>query len=161
FEFMKPMASSSALPPLDLSRWRAVPNVLVVGGGALCFIGLTIDLSQGEKLSQFGFSWLLGFMFWLSLVLGALFLVMVHHLFDASWSVPIRRFCEHFACLVFPWMAVFFIPIAVFARRIYAWMNEAPRSDHALWAKWPFLTLPVFYGAAVVCFAVWWLLAWR
>ena len=155
------MASSSALPPLDLSGWRAVPNFLIVGGGALCFIGLMVDLSQRQHLSQFGFSWLLAFMFWLSLVLGALFLVMVHHLFDAAWSVPIRRFCEHLACLVFPWMAVFFIPIAVLARRIYPWMNEAPRSDHALWVKWPFLTRPAFYGAAAVCFAVWWFLAWR
>ena len=49
-------------------------------------------------------------MFFLSLVLGALFLVMVHHLFDAGWSVAIRRFCEHLACLLFPWMAIVLHP---------------------------------------------------
>ena len=41
--------------------------------------------------SEFAFSWLLAFMFFLSLGLGGLFLVMVHHLVDAGWSVPIRR----------------------------------------------------------------------
>ena len=49
-------------------------------------------------------------MFYLSLVLGSAFLVMMHHLFDASWSVGIRRFCEHLACLAFPWMAILFPP---------------------------------------------------
>ena len=58
-------------------------------------------------------------MFYLSLVLGAAFLVMMHHLFDASWSVGIRRFCEHLACLAFPWMALFFLPIALLAPKIY------------------------------------------
>ena len=78
-------------------------------------------------LKQFGYSWLLAFMFYLSLVLGAAFLVMMHHLFDASWSVGIRRFCEHLACLAFPWMALFFLPIALLAPRIYHWMSVDPR----------------------------------
>ena len=41
-------------------------------------------------------------MFYYSIALGALFLVMVHHLTDAGWSVGIRRFCEHLASLLFP-----------------------------------------------------------
>ena len=32
--------------------------------------------------------------------MGALFLVLAHHLFDAGWSVPIRRFCEHISNLL-------------------------------------------------------------
>ena len=50
-------------------------------------------------------------MFYLSLALGALFLVMVHHLTDAGWSVGIRRFCEHIASLLFPWLAILFLPV--------------------------------------------------
>ncbi|MEI9962302.1 MAG: hypothetical protein WDM76_14560 [Limisphaerales bacterium] len=45
----------------------------------------------------------------LSIALGALFLVMIHHLTDAGWSVGIRRFCEHIASLLFPWLAILFI----------------------------------------------------
>ena len=54
---------------------------LMLGGGALCALGGLLDARQ------FAFSWLLSFMFFLSLCLGALFLVIAHHLFDAGWSV--------------------------------------------------------------------------
>src|SRR5437870_1220329 len=93
------------LQPLQLSKWRHLPDLALWGGAALCVVGLAVDFSRHHNLKQFGYSWLLAFMFWLSLALGALFLVMMHHLFDAAWSAPIRRFCEHLACLVFPWLA--------------------------------------------------------
>jgi hypothetical protein len=144
-----------------MSKWRKLPNRLIAVGGALCLLGLALDLSAHQTLSQFGFSWLLAFMFWLSLALGALFLVMMHHLFDAAWSVPVRRFCEHLACLVFPWMALFFLPVALLAPRIYSWTRLDPRRDHDLEAKWPLFTLPGFYVVAALCLGVWWLLAWR
>ncbi|MGH7969459.1 MAG: hypothetical protein ACREIC_12100, partial [Limisphaerales bacterium] len=137
---------TGALQRLDLSRWDKLPNFLIAIGAALCVVGLEADLSVHRGLSQFGYSWLLAFMFWLSVVLGALFVVMMHHLFDASWSVPLRRFCEHLACLVFPWMALFFVPVALLAPRIYRWMSVDPRLDHSLSAKWPLFTLPGFYG---------------
>src|SRR5277367_5116008 len=104
-------------PPLDLSGWRKLPAVLMVGGGILSAIGAI------RYPAAFGFSWLMAFMFYLSLALGALFLVIVHHLTDAGWSVAIRRFCEHLASLLFPWLAILFIPILLLARKIYSWMT--------------------------------------
>jgi hypothetical protein len=85
-------------------------------------------------------------------------MVLLHHLFDASWSVPIRRVEEHLAYLL-PVMAVLFIPIAIFAPTlpIYPWMAENPATDHALHAKQPLFTIPMFYVTAVFCFASWWL----
>ncbi len=141
------------LPPLALSRWRNVPNLLSGVGLGLAILGVVLDPDQ------FGYSYLLAFMFFLSLGLGALFLVMMHHLFDAGWSVPLRRFCEHLACLLFPWMAIFFIPILLLAKRLYPWMTLDPAGDHALRAKLPLLTMPGFYLASAACFAVWWLLS--
>lgn len=152
---------TGSFQPLDLSPWGKVPNCLIAFGAATCLAGLGVDLSLRKSLSQFGYSWLLAFMFWLSIVLGALFLVMMHHLFDAAWSVPLRRFCEHVTCLVFPWMVLFFVPVALLAPRIYRWMRIDPRLDHSLRAKWPLFTLPSFYGCAALCFVVWWLLASR
>ena len=74
------------IKPLDLSRWRNLPTLLMAGGGAVALIGLLISWKlDGGK--QFAFSWLLAFMFCLSICLGSLFLVIVHHLFDAGWSV--------------------------------------------------------------------------
>jgi hypothetical protein len=140
---------------------RRGPDLLVAGGAVACLAGLAIDLARHHDLKQFGYSWLLAFMCWLSVVLGALFLVLMHHLFDAAWSVPIRRFGEHLACLVFPWMAVFFVPVAALAPEIYSWVGAAAHPDYELRVKWPVLTLPMFYVTAAGCFGVWWLLAAR
>ena len=145
--------------PLDLSRWRKVPMILVVAGVVLLGIGFAVSGSHAPK--QFGYSWLLAFMFFLSLGLGGLFLVIVHHLFDAGWSVPIRRFCEHIASLLFPSMAILFLPIALLAKTIYPWMNVNPAADHALKAKQPLFTVPMFYVIAALCFGIWWLLSNR
>src|SRR5277367_1170583 len=109
-------------PPLDLSGWRKVPAVLMVVGGILSVIGLI------ARPADFGFCWLMAFMFYLSIALGALFLVIVHHLTDAGWSVPIRRFCEHIASLLFPWLAILFIPILLLAPKIFAWLT-LPATD--------------------------------
>src|SRR5512136_1541112 len=97
---------SSTTPPLDLSRWRNLPFQLMGVGLVLTVIGFFA--SHDHK--SFGYAWLLSFMFFLSLCLGALFLVIAHHLFDAGWSVPIRRFLEHLAGLA-PVMAMLFLPI--------------------------------------------------
>ena len=45
--------------------------------------------------------------------------------FDAGWSVPIRRFCEHIATCCFPWMALLFMPIAFLATKLYHWMGRS------------------------------------
>jgi len=105
---------------------------------------------------QFAFSWLVAFMFYLSLCLGSWFLVMMHHLFDASWSVPTRRFCEHLACLAGWPMLLLFLPIALLAPEIYDWMGKLGHPDHALQAKFPLFTMRGYYIVAAVCFAVWW-----
>jgi len=155
---MSSPTKSSKLQPLDLTKWRNLPVKLMVVGGALAAIGAAVSLAHdGGK--QFAFSWLQAFMFCLSLCLGSLFLVMAHHLFDAGWSVPIRRFNEHIASLLFPWMAILFIPIALLAKTLYAWMSKNPNSDHALHAKQPMFTVPMFYLISAGCFLVWWALS--
>ena len=58
--------TANAAPPLDLSKWRNVPNVLMVLGG----IGAIAGCFRNSH--QLGFSWLLAFMFFLSLCLGSL-----------------------------------------------------------------------------------------
>src|SRR6267378_259396 len=106
-----------AMLPLDLSGWRNVPMILMAAGGLLALIGFFVNTKQ------FAYSWLLSFMFFLSLCLGALVLVIIHHLFDAGWSVPIRRFCEHIASLFVPWLLFLFVPIALLAKTLYSWMR--------------------------------------
>jgi hypothetical protein len=151
---MTPHAETHSPPPLDLSKWRKLPLLLMIGGGVLALTGL-------GKPTEFGYSWLTAYMFFLSIVLGGLFLVLIHHLFDAGWSVPVRRITEHIAFLA-PTMAALFIPIAILAPQLYPWMKVAdPATDHALYAKSLLLNKGSWYLAALLLFALWTFLAWR
>src|SRR5688500_18546724 len=130
-------------------KWQRLPMILILIGGIGGLIGAFVSTKQ------FAYSYLLAFMFFLSLCLGAMFLVMVHHLFDAAWSVPVRRVTEHMAFLL-PVMAVLFIPIAALAPGyIYDWMRNDPHTDHALHAKQPIFTKTGFYIIAIALFLVW------
>ncbi|MBI3192343.1 MAG: hypothetical protein HYZ36_06730 [Pedosphaera parvula] len=154
---MSSHANTDHASPLDLSRWRGLPKQLMIGGGVLALLGALVNLQE------FAFAWLLAFMFFLSLGLGGLFLTILHHLVDASWSVPVRRVNETFARLL-PWMAALFIPIALLAPKyLYPWMQKLlhGETDHALHAKYPLLTIPMFYVVAAICFGVWAFLARR
>src|SRR5213075_1882283 len=104
---------------LTMPPWaRNLPMILIVVGGILGLIALFTNPKQ------FGYSYLLAFMFFLSICLGSMFLVIIHHLFDAMWSVPLRRITEHLAFLL-PVMGVLCIPIAILAPKIYQWLYEA------------------------------------
>jgi hypothetical protein len=141
------------IPPL----WQKLPLILIGLGG----LGGVIGFFVPALTKQFAHSYLLAFMFFLSLCLGAMFLTMIHHLFDASWSVPIRRVTEHMGFLL-PVMGVLFIPIALLApSEIYNWMQSDPHVDHALHAKQPIFTLTGFYAIAIGLFALWTWLSWN
>jgi hypothetical protein len=105
--------------------------ILMGAGAVLALIGLIVSPKE------FLYAWLVAFMFFLSLGLGALWLVIVHHLFDAGWSVAIRRFCEHISTLLSPWMLFLFLPN----------YHCSPRS---VFTRWPRFALwsGSFYHAA-------------
>jgi hypothetical protein len=143
-------------PPLDLSGWRKLPAVLMVVGGLLSVIGAV------KSPEEFGYSWLLSFMFFLTIAIGALFLVMVHHLTDAGWSVATRRICEHLGSLMFPWLAILFLPVLFLAPFIYHWLNLSdPEQDRFIQARWPVFTFFGFWITSAIFFALWWLLSSR
>jgi hypothetical protein len=137
--------------PIDFSKWRSLPALLMIIGGIGSVIGYFTNPTQ------FGYSWLQSFSFFLTIGVGAWFLVLVHHLFDASWSVPIRRINEHLSVSL-PWMAVLFIPIFLLRKNIYPWlaMLAEGRTDHALHSKEPLFTDAGFIVVSVVCFVLWW-----
>lgn len=142
-------------PPLDLSLWSKLPVVLMAVGGVLCVAG------AGISLKEFGYAWLLAFMFFLTLALGSLFLTMIHHLTDAGWSVATRRFCEHIGALLFPWLAILFVPVLLLAKKIYPWLTLNPADDRALSAKLPLFTYSGLCVASAIVFGIWWLLSSR
>lgn len=98
------------------------------------------------SLKQIAHSYLTAYMFVLSLCVGGLFLVLVHHLFDAAWSAPIRRVSETLASMLFPWMPLLVAPILFFAwtGNLHAWFNINPADDHALDVKKVLFNKPTF-----------------
>ncbi len=148
---MSEAATTTTQESEETVNWRSIPQIAVVIGLVLCVYGLVQDKQQ------FAFSYLTAFMFCLSLGLGSLFLVLVHHLFDAGWSSPIRRYCEHLACLLFPWLGLAFIPIGFLGPEyIYPWMRiEDPHADHALHVKMALFNKPTWYAASVILFLLW------
>lgn len=139
---------------------RRLATPLVVVGGLLTAAGAALSC-QRNGLQEFCYSWLFAFLFYYSIALGALFVVMVHHLTSAGWSVGIRRFSEHLASLLFPWLAILFLPVAVFARATYSWMNLDPGLNNEVAAKLPVFTAPGFYVTSAVFFGIWWFLSSR
>src|SRR5438105_9741207 len=130
---MTPAAQTSERLVLG-PRVRMLPLVLLALGALLCVIGLFVNTKQ------FAYSYLLAFMFFLSICLGSLFLTILHHLFDANWTPPVRRVTEHIGFLL-PVMGILFIPIALFAVRdanhqggeamLYECLTHDPHIEHA------------------------------
>jgi hypothetical protein len=149
----QPATNSSAT--LDLSRWKKAPVWAIAAGIGFLVLGFITAGRHGMDtlLKQFGYSWLVAFMFFLSLCLGGMFLTLAHHLFDANWSVPLRRINENIACLALP-LAVLSIPFIVLGPKLYPWMSMAT-PDHALHAKSAMLNKPFWYIRWLVYFAVW------
>lgn len=144
---------------LDVSKWRNVPWILMAIGAVGVLGGLA--MSGDDRVKQFAYSWLLAVMFFLSLGAGGWFLVMVHHLTDASWSVPVRRVTEALSSLLCPALLILFLPVAFLAPKIYPWFTEQQHPDHALAAKYPWFTTSGYYITAAVVFAVWWFFSSR
>ena len=146
---------STNLAPSPLKT--TLPVGMMILGGGISVIGAGVSLLR-DGGAAFGVAWLLAFLFFLNIAFGALFLVLVHHLTDAGWSVGIRRFCEHIAALLFPWLALVFLPVALLAPKIYAWMTIDPATDNTVAAKLPVFTQPGFWLTSAVFFGIWWLL---
>lgn len=127
---------------------------LLIGILGLVFslLGVIID---ADRFFQ---SYLVAYCFWLSLALGALFFVMLHHLVGAVWSEVLRRLTET-VMVVLPWMVIFFIPVALSMRSLFAWSRpEVLFHDAALQGKVGYLNTGFFLVRAAGYFFIWILL---
>jgi hypothetical protein len=138
---------------------RVAERVLTGKRKAMLTIGVLSLAASGvlgftSNRAQFFYSYLVAYMFVLSLCLGALFLVMVLHLTRAGWGVVVRRIAENMAG-VLPWMAVLFIPIGIGMHDLFHHWVDAPPDDEVLRGKSGYLNVPFFYARAVLYFAIW------
>jgi hypothetical protein len=130
-----------------------LPAVMLFFGIVLTAVGFGASwFHNGGK--EFGFSLLLAFMFYYSIALGSLFFVMLAHLTNAGWSVGIRRFCEHIAALMVPWLVIPFLVIGLLGKKIYPWMSLDPATNNLVAAKLPVFTIPGFWITSAIFFAI-------
>ena len=128
---------------------------LAIGGVGLLLCAFAVNADA----PRFFHAYLTAYLFWVSIGLGALFFVMLHHLVNAQWSIALRRLVE---CVMvsLPVMAVMFIPIGLGLHDLYHWSHaEAVANDHLLQTKSPYLQTTFFVARTVVYFAIWYLLA--
>jgi hypothetical protein len=132
--------------------WNRLPVI-----GAVCALlgaGACAILGAGNP-KQFFFSWLVSFLFFLSLALGALFFVLIQYAAQGGWGIVLRRIGETiFATL--PVMAALFLPLLFGLRDLYSW--SAPgAAEHDALLRWkaPFLNVEFFLIRAAVYFGCW------
>lgn len=108
---------------------------------------------------KFFFSYLTAFMFLVTLTWGALFSVLLGHLTNAKWNLIFRRISEVLA-LMFPVLAIMFIPIIFGAHDLYHWSHaNVVVHDAILQKKSGYLNITFFSIRAMVYFAIWYFLS--
>jgi hypothetical protein len=136
--------------------WNRLP-VMAAGLAALGAVACAI-LGAGNP-KQFFFSWLVSFLFFLSLAVGALFFVLIQYASQGGWGIVVRRIGETVFATI-PVMAVLFLPLLLGLHHLYEWTHpEAVEHDALLRWKSPFLNVPFFLIRAALYFGCWSLIA--
>jgi hypothetical protein len=146
----------------ELAPYQGGRRALVLGGivGAA---GLVLTLVGGFFDAKHAIlSYLVAFMFWLGVCLGALALNMANYAARARWHVVIRRAIEAVQAPL-PIFLVLFVPIVIFARHAFIWISPpAGLSEEVMEAihhKEGYLNVGFFVVRALVYFGVWILLS--
>jgi len=135
------------------------------GGGRLAGIavavaavalGLTAAGAAGDPRQALA-SYLVAFVYWLGIVLGALILLGALHASKARWPVVLRRFLETIPQTL-PVFVLLFLPIALGLKHVFVWVEPAGLTGelaHAVAHKVPYLNVPFFLARAAGYFVVW------
>src|SRR4051812_22622916 len=124
---------------------------LIVGllGLALTAVGAFLNRTQ------FFFSYLFGWLFWVGLSLGCFLVTMIHQLAGGRWGYPARRFLEA-GFMVLPLMLLLLVPVFFGLSDLYPWARPADvaaekvlRHRHAYLNDWAFI-------ARSICFLLLW-----
>jgi hypothetical protein len=151
------LTNNNYTPPADLGRLQNI----AIGVGLLGILSWIISaFVSGDATNTFFHSYLVAFIFWISVALGCLGLLLIQYLGGATWGLLIRRQLEagsHTLWLMF----ILFLPIAtVGLHSIYEWShgpgaiaNEVERRLVEHRAGW--LNPTFFLIRGVAYFIVW------
>src|SRR5688500_11458155 len=160
-------APAAALPADSAAPGAGKALVVGLIGTGLTPVGLFFS-----GASPVAMSWLVGVTFWTAIAIGMLMMCLIHHIFDASWSVVIRRQWEH-GLSAFKWLALLFVPLILasfFYDRdiVWSWFDLSHElhgghtvgHDPLYLKKSGFLSPEMFVGMTALFFIIWiWLSA--
>jgi len=147
----------------------------VIGAVGAYFCGFRVESAR----PLFYHAYLVAFVFYLTITLGSLFFVLLHHLARAGWSVTLRRLAEALSGNV-ALMAILFVPLAFNLHEIYPWAKDQVAATETIGPIGPigpthsaggeaqhvvaghdiWLTRTNFIGRFVIYFVIWGFLAW-
>ena len=165
--FLDPVDAEADRVP---ARYRYADNrwglIALAAGAVLLVVGGVVGLGFGVQ--RLLFAYLIGWVFCLSISLGALLFVMIQHVTKARWSTTIRRIPEALAAS-FPILALTGIPVLLGMHDLFHWSHaelyEVGGSyyDGILAGKSPYFFFPfeaggfpfLFVARYVLYFVVW------
>jgi hypothetical protein len=130
---------------------RVQQRALVVGaaGVVLCGVGVF------SNPTQFFRSYLLAYLFWLSIPLGCLAILMLHHLVGGAWGAMIRRVLES-GTRTLPLLVLLYVPLLFGVHELYLWARpEVVANDPLLQRKSSYLNIPFFMLRSAFYFVIW------
>ena len=143
---------SEALKP-KFDSWRKKALICGLVASAFAILGLYFDREQFFR------SYLLAFVYWVSLSLGSLLLLMVHHLVGGRWGFALRRLLEG-GTRTLLLMFVLGIPVLLGIHELYEWSHaDVVANDEILQKKAVFLNPTFFVIRYVIYFLIWGALA--
>jgi hypothetical protein len=143
---MQTQAANPDAPALATLQQRA----LLIGG-----IGLVAGaVGAVMNLDQFLHSWLIGFLFCLSMTLGSLGLLMLQHLSGGQWGLVSRRVLEA-ATRTLPVVVILFAPVALGLPKIFEWARPEAAHNEIIRAKAAYLNSGFFLVRAAIYFGFW------
>jgi hypothetical protein len=157
---------------------------LIVPGLIAAAAGGAVAWFCGSNPTLFYHAYLVAFVFYLTITLGGLFFVLLHHLARSGWSVTLRRPAEALSGNV-GLLILFFLPVYFNLDKVYVWADtegpaaesvqkdagpaheksaaaeSAAEKDHgAVVGHRAWLTRQAFLGRFVIYFVIWGFLAW-
>jgi len=162
FDPLKPTGESADTP--YRYNWSQKAYLVPIAIGIAALVITAVGWATDPE--QFYFSYLVGWIFCVSLALGGLFFVLIQHLTRAKWSVVVRRIPE---ALIgsFPLLVVLGIPLLFGLHDLYHWTHHglydpaSPEYDLTLAGKQSYLNVPFFLGRIAFYFLSWTYISYR
>lgn len=140
---------------LDLDKLQQQTFRVGIVGLALCLLwGIFLNSTQ------FFYSYLMAYLFWLGVALGCLAIVMLHHMVGGAWGAMIQRVLEA-GTRTLPFMALLFVPLLFGLDNLYSWARpDVVAGDAILQHKSAYLNIPFFVIRTIVYFGIWLVMAY-